>query len=772
MKCLWAVLIAMMAFAGFASGSTPDMSPLPSFQSDDAERDTLAMDLFRRHLRIVDDPLRLDSGPPVGGGLTLWWLWNNPQYMWFSPEPRSWHNDRHAAFKGHMMAATVDRFGYAWTAHNNPVAPTSPPMTDFGHGWAFPEYPQSHNYSTGWEWNGDSVEGWTIHNCDITAVENGSISFAMHEDPAFLQSPPFEADAFHAPFIYLQVAWHGISEQQADEAHRFYIEFTTADEPEFDEYKRVSSYLDATVPLTNVEEGVRHRLYFPMHLHPKWDGTITGLRVVFPHGSADEPFDGALDFLRLNYDSRQAVNNPIFTIAVRDFTWWTGDLELIGEKLDDLRRSMVFMLEHLNGRAGLLDVGEFFVGHEVTPLDEDGEVIIGRSIGDGYMDILAVGPLALEPNIHFHDALLAMADIEELAAAHPELQRPMPSVVGPDNQTQITYDETADSLRALAPKVREAINATFWNEDTGRYGLSVDARGELKDFGYTLQNQMLITSGIAPEERAQSIMDWISGERTIEGDDSQGDDIFLFRFAPRFSTLENTYWYLWAWTLGKQVWTDLGFGDQIQDGGAVLFHSYYDLLCRIAVYDSDNAWERWLAIMDWHRDVLEHGGEGGQFYRDYYRGDAMADHPIVDERDGSLQGGGTSGGLGLDEEFIESGLVFGAWPMGFLGIEPVAFGTLRIAPNPPTETKIRVDRIWFHDARLNVAAEDNYIDLRGTTVPEDQELIMELAFIADADSSLELLRDGEAIPGVTGKPDGDGRWAFRLPLQSGLFTIR
>ena len=150
----------------------------------------------------------------------------------------------------------------------------------------------------------------------------------------------------------------------------------------------------------------------------------------------------------------------------------------------------------------------------------------------------------------------------------------------------------------------------------------------------------------------------------------------------------------------------------------------------------------------------------------------MADHPILDERDGSLQGGGTSGGLGLDEEFIESGLVFGAWPMGFLGIEPVAFGTLRIAPNPPTETKIRVDRIWFHDARLNVAAEDNYIDLRGTTVPEDQELIMELAFIADADSSPELLRDGEAIPGVTGKPDGDGRWAFRLPLQSGLFTIR
>jgi hypothetical protein len=753
----------------------PDYSLLPEFISSDAENDALAMDLFRRHLRIVGDPIRFDTGPPVGGGLTLWWHWSNPQYVWFSPEPKSWHDDRHTAFKNHMMNGVIDRFGYHWTAHSGPVDPKTTPMTLFGQGWAFPEYPQSHGNSTGWEWNGDSVEGWTIHGGEIEKADEGSLYFRAYQSNAYLQSPDFKAQAFHAPFIYLQAAWLNSEEDLAETAHQFSVYFTTESEPEFSEDKMVTSCVDATIPLTGVTANSRHKLYFPMHLHPKWDGVITGLRIAYPHGTADVPFLGALDFLRLNYDNRQAVNNPISIIAIRDYVWWTGDLTLIDEKLDDMRRSMVFMLEHLHGRKGLLDVGDFFVGHEGTTLDEDGEIIVGHSIGDGYMDIIAVGPLALEPNIHFHDALIAMADIESLVARRPELQRPMPSVSGPDGHSAITYRETVESLLDLVPVVRDAINDTFWNEDTGRYALSIDARGDLKDFGYTLQNHMMITSGIAPEDRARTIMDWISGKRIVAGDDSQGEDIYFFQFAPRFSTRENTYWYLWDWTIGKRVWIHLGFGDQIQDGGVVLFHSYYDLLCRISVYDADDAWQRWLEIMDWHKDVLEHGGTGGRLYRDYYRGDAMADFPVLEPRDGSLQGGGTSGGLGLDEEFIESGLLFGAWPKGFLGIEPVGYGVLRIAPSPPSDREIRVNQIWFHDARLNVAARDNQIDLRGTTVPNDHQLTVELAFAITENqnhSLIELHKDGVAVNDAPSRLDPDGRLVFRIPLQEGLFSIK
>ena len=72
------------------------------------------------------------------------------------------------------------------------------------------------------------------------------------------------------------------------------------------------------------------------------------------------------------------------------------------------------------------------------------------------------------------------------------------------------------------------------------------------------------------------------------------------------------------------------FGGQVQDGGAVLGFSFYDIMSRIKVFGSDNAWQRLMAIREWDEEVQKYGG-----YRKYYN----------DGKGGTtLQGGGTAGG--------------------------------------------------------------------------------------------------------------------------------
>ena len=72
----------------------------------------------------------------------------------------------------------------------------------------------------------------------------------------------------------------------------------------------------------------------------------------------------------------------------------------------------------------------------------------------------------------------------------------------------------------------------------------------------------------------------------------------------------------------------------MQDGGAVLGFSYHDLMARLRHLSPANSWTRLQAILDWYREVQAAGG-----YRAYYK----------EGKEGTLQGGGTAGGLGLDQ---------------------------------------------------------------------------------------------------------------------------
>jgi hypothetical protein len=135
----------------------------------------------------------------------------------------------------------------------------------------------------------------------------------------------------------------------------------------------------------------------------------------------------------------------------------------------------------------------------------------------------------------------------------------------------------------------------------------------------------------------------------------------------------------------------------VQDGGAVLGFSYHDLMARLNVLGPDNAWQRLCEILKWFDEVQAAGG-----YRKYYDG----------SREGSMQGGGTAGGLGLDMEFFESALVPQIMLNGFLGFAPRADG-FRLNPRLPTGwLELALDQIHFQNLVLRIRATRNSVEIR------------------------------------------------------------
>jgi hypothetical protein len=142
------------------------------------------------------------------------------------------------------------------------------------------------------------------------------------------------------------------------------------------------------------------------------------------------------------------------------------------------------------------------------------------------------------------------------------------------------------------------------------------------------------------------------GLHQVDGDTSSGADIYHWRFGPRSTTRRNIDYYFWAWSAPESI----PWGYQVQDGGAVLGWSYYDLMQRLLCAGPDDAAARLAEILRWFDETQAAGG-----YRAYYSKDPAR---------GSLQGGNVPGGLGLDREFFESILVPQIMLYGFMGFQP------------------------------------------------------------------------------------------------------
>ena len=505
-------------------------------------------------------------------------------------------------------------------------------------------YDSSRNYAP--EHFGEAAtKMWELNNLKSEGVFEEKHAWKLTADfgtPSMTSPEGVSLDPFNCP--YIQIRWHT---KDGKDLHP-YMEWQREGDRGWSSSQRMEFSADWLDGLGRSESTGMFHSILTLHKHPKWNGKITRIRFVFKGLKKKEPLYVRSIFT--HWDTRHLVNNAVYIKSVFEYVRWTGDREFLETMMPRLRKAMAYMTKEGNGKE-FNHIRCTWHGHDGRSgytVHADGSKTwhVGHGKGGNYWDLLPFGWDDMYTTTHYYSALLAMAQLEEIV------------------QRSEVEGQRSDDLRALAARVKATTNEKFWDEEAGRFIGTIDADGIPRDYGFTFVNLEAIHYGIASEEHAAKVLEWISGERIVEGDTSTGDDIYAYRLAPRATTKRNVEWYAHAWT-GPET---LPFGGQVQDGGAVLGFSFYDVMSRIKTRGADDAWARLMEIRAWDEEVLAYGG-----YRKYYN----------DGKGGTtLQGGGTAGGIGIDFEFTESSMLSAVVPLGFMGLNPEG-QVLHIEPNLP-----------------------------------------------------------------------------------------
>ena len=563
-----------------------------------------------------------------------------------------------AALAGRVMNAE----GYVHTQqHDGPAHAEGWPFPFWMHaggvGWHFAPV----GVGGGYEGPAATAEGWTVSGGAGAAIDARGWPVRLADVNAMIESPTFTIEARLSP--WLRINWWAAGLAEEGRAGECYIEWTTAEAPEFSAERRVTFAPAASM------EGGETRTMVALYKHPQWRGTITQLRIGFANrGSGEVVFKS----IHTAVDTRHNVNNLNFVRGCHDYFMWTGEAAFLREQMPRVRRAMRFVEREFQTRERKC-VYTTWPGHEgrsgVRWNGDAKQIVPGEGVGSNYWDLLPFGGEDALATVYLYDALGDLAELEEAVAKVDVGGSPY---------------EPAD-LRRHAEEVKAYGGGRFWNAETGRFGTR-DLDGVLHDYGFTFLNNEAVYHGFANPEQAASIYAWMSGGRVVAGDTSTGADVYHWRFGPRSTTRRNVDYYVWNWS-GPET---IPWGYQVQDGGAVLGWSYHDLMMRLRTAGPDDAAARLAEIARWFAEVEAEGG-----YRAYYGKDPAR---------GSLQGGNVAGGLGLDHEFFESVLVPQVMLYGFLGFQPTVDG-FAIDPQLPKDwPELTVTRIYLHDRVLDVTA--------------------------------------------------------------------
>ncbi|WP_162006623.1 glycosyl hydrolase family 65 protein [Roseimaritima sediminicola] len=624
-----------------------------------------------REMRLLGDLYELHHSPRVA--CTLWDAWLPMSTLWPAIGKEQSAAPLRDFYRRSFLRRHIDRQGYVNMAQHRGLAHPG--------GWPFPTWHQSGGIGFHFTHANDGYAvSLNVPRAGADAL--AAVGIAEKEiDPArglvlttegpasSLTSPRLRVDTFVSPFVVVE--WSGL-----DPAARPRLQWTTEDLPEFDETRSLEIPLETARPGGPLTFSV-----VPAYRHPEWKGRLTGLRLHWVNG--DGPREIVLRSVHTAVDSRHPITGSLFVRGSCDFFNWTGDLDFLRANIARMRRAISYAVDEFaveeNGCVLVPWVGHG--GRTGFVHDPAGKktILYGRGVGNNYWDLLPFGHKDALATIYLFDAVNALATLEEAVAAHSSWNIPPPAI-------------PAEKLRALAAKMRKTGQQLFWNEANGRFFACIDVDGQPHDYGFTFLNLEAIHYGLASEEQARTILDWITGDRIVEGDTATGKDIYHWRFAPRATTLRNVQWYAYVWH-GPDT---IPWGGQVQDGGAVLGFSYHDLMARLKTRGPDDAWERLKVILDWFGEVQAEGG-----YRAYYEKPGR----------GSLQGGGTPGGLGMDAEFFESVLVPQVMLYGFLGLQPQA-DHLALDPKLPSSwPELTVTRIHYHDHVFDLRVDDKSVDV-------------------------------------------------------------
>lgn len=737
------------------------------FSSSDKVLDDFLNDYLHRHLRYDEYAI---GSLELGNSALFNKEWEALALYWFDCTSNVLKNDRIEAMRNYLNNMPVDKYGYVWSSFDELQPFTGSAGVYFGQGWPHPSYLNSFGNSQGFEFNGGAGEKeWTVEGASSSVVKEGYLrAEAVNTDLLTFTSPVFDFPIYtkHAPFleIDLRLLASNISSDVSD-IEDIYVYWKNSASDSWSEDKKVSYKEFSTMP-EEITAGFAEWIYFPMYLHPQWgtDKEVEQLKIEIKAKSG-ETFNATafLNFVRGNYDTRQS-NNIALLLRTAELDYkFTGDVELLERNLNRYRSAMQFMLTHLKGETGLLDLS-YFVGHEGR-----GGLAVGESIFNSYWDMLPNPPVSMSANVYFYRALKSMAYLEQ-AAEDAGIELEMPEVVGPSNvnSEKVKYQQTPETLLNTAEKVKKNLQAPidetactgFWDEDKGRFieGFNVD--GEKIDYGYIMYNLDLVSEGIATDEQAKRVMDWINGDVIIEGDTATGKygkdgelGIYDLEFAPRMSTVDNNSHFFWTVNVGD------AFGDSVQDGGVNMFVSYYDIMSRLDVRGADDAFGRLKEINQWYnkvQNVAEKNGVGTdlpntRFYREYF-----------DELGYSMQGGGSVGGIGLDEEFLESALLYAVVPNGFFGLDSPAMNTLGVKPNLPSALSFwKIENLLFHNIRYDLTIGKDFVQIDGVRGATEGKKI-QVSF-ALPDYNYEVVSDNAT---VLKTEVVDGRLVVEVPFAA------
>jgi len=581
-------------------------------------------------------------------------------------------------------------------------------------GWPFPMWTGAQSgekgYTAGWHFQEDgpgwvweyflrrrkdsrfgrakALEGWQLENVRSLGIRDNKWQLeSTGNSPRITTPADVTIDAFNAPFV--QLRW---KRDPAPPAGRLpYVEWLREQDSEYSTERRVYLPLTGGNPDYEKISGATHS-QAAMYRHPLWNGRIKRIRITLAPGESQVRF--SIDSFFTAYDTRHTINNPIFVMAAWNYFRWTGDIDFLTRAISRMRRGVRYQQTVLGGLQ-YKHIRNPWPGHDglagfTTNPDGTKTMLYGRGIGNNYWDIMPFGWDDMYSTSQYYASLVALADAEQAVRDNPGWGVPV-------------NDEALDpaALRRHAAEVKRTANEKFWNKQTARFYGCIDKEGKGHEYGFTFLNLDAIWYGIASDRHAAEIMDWISGRRTVAGDTSTGADIYHWRFGPRATTRRNLDWYGHGWTKPEKI----PWGGQVQDGGAVLGFSFYDLMANLRVLGPDRAWQRLSELLAWEKDVWAEGG-----YRKYYAGGKHGT---------TLQGGGTAGGLGIDAEFFESSLVPSVVIYGFLGMEPRA-SSLGIAPRLPSAVpEIGITNLLYRGARMDVKASAKAITIALKDAPTD-----------------------------------------------------
>ncbi|MBD3185564.1 hypothetical protein GF325_01950, partial [Candidatus Bathyarchaeota archaeon] len=277
-----------------------------------------------------------------------------------------------------------------------------------------------------------------------------------------------------------------------------------------------------------------------------------GDKIGWPFPFKDEDDDGLND-----YNTRHYTTNPNFILGCWRYYSWTKDQSFLNAVYPCMYNATEYMRDNMTQWDSLFAITAPLhdgFGLRYEKGHPDYNRFDWQSCGSNYWDILPFGYKSAYCNAYIQGALRAMADIERY----------------------LGNTSRAASLEVLADKQRQTYNDIFWNEQRGRFIGCIDANGTEHDHGFTFLNMEAIYYGMANHSQAMRIYDWMENEPTATG---RKDTYSKFQFAPRATTDLNEYW--WHGDMDE-------FGGQVQDGGAILYTSGYDMRARAIYLGSDN----------------------------------------------------------------------------------------------------------------------------------------------------------------------------------------